>query len=711
MTTYDTLQVDIGNAPNDDQGDPLRTAFDKINQRFAELRVFLNNRGDWAPNTAYTANPNRDWVIVGGVGYLATSNHTSGATFAADLAAGKWVEADALLAIAEVDELRADLASTAAGKGAALVAFKQAGAGAVDRESMDKMREAVSPEDFDSLQSAIDAMHLIGGGTVRCSPGKTYTLTVAPIVRDRVTLDLNGATLRLTLTGTGGYDYGVRVRSYACVINGTITVESSGTVGSQGGIHAPINIGPMYGDGGTVASPSADEGVTGWTLRNLKLSTNRLGKMAIQIIGGANNGVIENVEVPDSAVMYGAVHLDWGFVGPLSVGNIAAARAAFDAGTMYTTHPNNILIRNIKVGALSVAKGGQDVGSHIVRLSGVYNIRVENVKAKQCTYAGVRVTAGDVGFEFAPAAIKPLRMKGIVIDGVAIENTTDSWLVYADSYADNIASTAGYTPLIDPLHETDLEIRHVVGKGSGAGGVTAGLEVRQIRGGRFTDIDASGYQYGCLVEEKTFGAQIHGRFHGNRGHGIYIHHGTYKPEDVTVLPGTESLGNGTDGGFGNVGGVVIQGSVRCRVDGALLGNRSAANETTQTWGVRVADTSAVDVEIENCHVHSVKTGGVAYSMLTATDYGVLRLFRNNTAASTVVNKYGGVNIIPINRFMTSDGREVVHYTASRLPLSGDATPSGGTWAQGDTIFHSDPTGANTGSRCLTSGTPGTWGVF
>lgn len=122
MATYDDLNVDIGNAPNDDQGDPLRTAFDKINQRFAELRVFLNNRGDWAPNTAYTADPNRDWVIVDGVGYLATSNHTSGATFAADLADGKWVEADALLAIAEVDTLRDDLASSATGKGAELVA-------------------------------------------------------------------------------------------------------------------------------------------------------------------------------------------------------------------------------------------------------------------------------------------------------------------------------------------------------------------------------------------------------------------------------------------------------------------------------------------------------------------------------------------------------------------------------------------------------------
>lgn len=383
--------------------------------------------------------------------------------------------------------------------------FVQAGTGAVARTAQAKMREWISPEDKGALgdnstndaaafQQAIDDAAAAGGGTVRCSAGKTYKLNSAPIVKDRVTLDLNGATLRLTLTGTGGYDYGVRLRNYAALVNGTITVESSGTVGSQGGIHAPINIGPMYGDGGTVASPSPDEGVTGWVLRNLKLSTNRTGKVAIQVIGGANNGIIENVEVPDSAVMYGAVHLDWGFLGSISSSNIANSRTNFDAGTAYTTHPNNIKISNLKVGSLSAAKGGVDVGSHVVRLSGVYNVRVENVRAKQCTYAAVRVTAGDVGFEFAPVTIKPLRMKGIVIDGVAVENTTDSWLIYADSYADNVAGAGGYTPLIDPLHETDLEVRHVTGKGSGGASVTAGLDIRQLRGGRFADIDASGYQ-------------------------------------------------------------------------------------------------------------------------------------------------------------------------------------------------------------------------
>jgi hypothetical protein len=201
MATYDTLQVDIGNAPNDNQGDPLRQAFDKINQRFQELRIFVSNRGDWMPNTAYTADPNRDWVIVDGVGYLATINHVSGATFAADLAAGKWVDADSVNALvaaqdaqADVDALRADLASTTSGNGAELVGFKQAGTGAVDRTALSKMRERVSVFDFmtpaqiadvqsgagemnvtAAIQAAIDAVHTSGGGEVFMPEG-TYSV-------------------------------------------------------------------------------------------------------------------------------------------------------------------------------------------------------------------------------------------------------------------------------------------------------------------------------------------------------------------------------------------------------------------------------------------------------------------------------------------------------------------------------------------------------
>lgn len=214
MSTYDTLMVDIGNAPNDDQGDPLRTAFDKINQRFAELRIFVNNRGDWQPNTAYTADPNRDWVIVAGVGYLATSNHTSGATFAADLAAGKWVEADAVNALnaaqdaqADVDALRADLASTASGKGAELVGFSYAqnyavgtlGWSARQAYGIDITQAPYSadPTGLADAGPAIAAAAAAFPGVPLCAPAGTYRIATKPNLKTSAYDGVFGAGFKL----------------------------------------------------------------------------------------------------------------------------------------------------------------------------------------------------------------------------------------------------------------------------------------------------------------------------------------------------------------------------------------------------------------------------------------------------------------------------------------------------------------------------------
>lgn len=565
-----------------------------------------------------------------------------------------------------------------------------------------------STDDYTAIQACLDAANAQGGGAV-LGGGKTYRVTSPLVIPDDVTFDLQGGKILSALSGSN--DYGVRLRNRSNLCNGEIEVSSTGSPGSQAGIHAPILIGPLYGSGGTVASPATDEGVSCWSVKNMKVWTNRDGKVGIQINGGANNGLIDGIECPDSTAMFGVVHMDWGALGTVDSSDITATRANFDGGTAYTTHPHNIVVRNVKAGSLSRTKSGVDTGSHVVRISGCYNIRVENVRAKQCTYAGVRVTAGDVGFEFAPSAIKPLRMKNIVIDGVAIENTTDSWAVYADSYADNVAGATSYTSLIDPLHETNLIVNNVVAKGSAGASVTAGLDIRQIRGGKFTNFDLQGYQYGCLVDELVYGVQIHGRFHNNRGHGIYIHHGTNKPQDVEVLPGTHCYQNGTDAGFSNPAGINIDGSIRCYVNGALLGHRTSASETTQLRGLRV-DSNATDVRIENCHVFNVDTGGVGYSLLTSTDYNIIKLFRNNTADSGITTKISGLNILPVSQELGPDGTVRGVYVATEASLTSDTTPTAGTWVQGDRIYYTDPDASDfVGTVCTAAGSPGTWKRF
>lgn len=84
--------INTGTAANAGNGDPLRAAFIAINQKFTELSLYP--RGAWAASTAYTVTPRREWVTSSGTAYVATVNHTSGNSFATDLAAGKWLALD-----------------------------------------------------------------------------------------------------------------------------------------------------------------------------------------------------------------------------------------------------------------------------------------------------------------------------------------------------------------------------------------------------------------------------------------------------------------------------------------------------------------------------------------------------------------------------------------------------------------------------------------
>lgn len=134
-------------------------------------------RGNWAPGVIYQP---KDVVMHDGASYLAATEHTAGADFDADLAAGKWL----LLSFAnDGGTLRVDLASLAPGNGASLVqydadetvrdrldalasdagaslvGFKQAASGAVERSVQSKLRDRISLLDFipESEHAAIRA--------------------------------------------------------------------------------------------------------------------------------------------------------------------------------------------------------------------------------------------------------------------------------------------------------------------------------------------------------------------------------------------------------------------------------------------------------------------------------------------------------------------------------------------------------------------------
>lgn len=705
-------------------------------------------KGAWVTATAYVLG---DVVTSSGTAYRCILAHTSAAALATDLAASKWIvhytatstvdTMTALKAAGNTYGAMVMLGYNSAGDGGAGI-FRWDSASAAADNGGTIIQPAALPatgrwirvgwsdltphhwgaygdnatNDATALQSAIDYLSSVGGGTLTCLPGKTYKLNTAPIVKDRVILDLNGATLRCTLTATGGADYGPRVRNYAGLINGTINIVSSGVIGSQAGLHAAVNVGPLASDGGTVASPSADEGVTGWQIRNLTLSTDRDGKAVIQVMGGANNGIIENITVPDSATHFIVVAMDWGYLGTINPADIPTSRTSFNGGTAYTTHPNNIVVRNIKAGAQSRAKVGVDTGSHIVRLSAVYNITVENVRAKQCTYAGVRFTAGDCGFEFAQANIKPLAHRGVVFSNVKVENTTDSWLAYCDCYADNVqAAVTGvaYAPLLDPICETDLLLHRVSGVGSGGGSVTDGIRFEYIRGGEARDCSATGYSNGGIFEDSSFQVKfVGGSYYKNRNAGIFGHHAN-TPTDGLIERVT-TYQNGQDAGSSTPFGIYLNKTARFKVIGCIFGHVTPASEVTQTRALRV-ENNTTNLTVRDNYVRSAKAGGLSvYSFGSGSDFLILDVFANNSAVSSLTGTalYGGSQILPNAMEMGTDGLTRRVFRAKRVDLSSGTTPASGTWALGDTIFYSDPVASDyAGTTCVAAGSPGTWKRF
>jgi hypothetical protein len=621
--------------------------------------------------------------------------------------------------------LRTDLASSVStSEGARLIATRQTIASAAARSVFSKLNQIFFVEDcgavgdnvtddYLAIQATIDGVSALGGGTVALSPGKTYRTTREVIVKDSVMLEGSGARLRATLSSVAAQnDCGIRWRTNSIIQNLEVTVESSGSPGSQTMAHCAAAAGPISSAGGTVASPSIDHSTTNFIGRNLKLSTDKAaGSVAVQINGGVSNGIIENVEVPASAVMFGAFTADWDYVGTLNSSDIPTARIAFDAGLMYTLHPKNVVARNWKVGALTRAKAGIDTGSRLTRLSGTINCRAENFFGDKTTYASVQFTVGDTGNEFAPAVMKPFVGKGNRFVDIRCLDCTDGYNVLADSWADNVdtAISGGYVARTEPIVEVDVEFVRCQGKGSGGASAVDGCRFDHIRGGKLIDCNSEGFDNGVLFDAYCFSSTVNGgNFSRNRSHGVKFHHATQKPEDC-VLTGDPILEQNGQA-VANCAGFWIEGSKRAVVRNVhRVGHRTPASETTQFYGGRIAATTAEDFTVDDVHVRSAKAGGIGLSVLSGTDYGFARLIRQISYDASVSTKYAGLNVIPVAFETGPDGITRHQFIASKASLTADRTPTSGAWTAGDWIrFIDGAAGSNPGTACTATGSPGTW---
>lgn len=575
--------------------------------------------------------------------------------------------------------------------------------------------------DLDKWQAAIDAMaSLENGGTVKLQRNKVYNTSGLPVMKSKVKLDLNGATINATL-GSGNV-YGLRIPgNFIEVCNGTINVISTGSPSSQYIFHAPIGVGVHNNSGDTVASPDPANFVQFAHIHDLTLSSTRAGGPVIQGMGGAHI-LIERIKIPDGA-SHSGIHFDWGNVGPVDTNSdplrILNTRTSYDSNLVYTTHPNNITIRNICAGKLTHAN------SQLVRLSSCFNVTVENAHVDEIGFSAFCYVGGDLGSEFArdgrvahgginetPMAHRAIRVRNLTAGKCNYHG------IFIDTFGDNIAkaiSSGPYTPLRDPYYLGEVTIENCVVSGSNLSSVGNGLHVQDTGGGvKFVDCIATGFSMGAYCDTDisvatgvTRGVAFDRCFiYGNRTHGVATRNLGTRMSDIAI---TRSViyGNGTDTGAGNAAGIRFFGGTRLRANENILGTDA---ESIQYYGIQ-SDSSATSVEVVGNYVKGVKSGGIAYVAGSSTDYSVYKLFRDNGATPSI-NFMAGCNVLPVKQHTTLDGRVVREFVGAKASLTGDTTPSAGAWVKGDAIIFDDPVaGGKKGSVCTTAGSPGTWKQF
>lgn len=396
----------------------------------------------------------------------------------------------------------------------------------------------------DDLQARLDRVARQGGGTLKLGPKAIVTLDRGIVIPERVALDLNGSALVFSLRE--GNDVGVRLRSHSSIRNGTVRVRSLGNPGIQTSIHAPILVGELYGAGGTPAAPSSFNEPADWTISGVTVSSDKSvrddagifqGAAGIAVMAGAHKGIIENVTVPDSAVMAGGIHLDWGTVGDISSAKIPDSANLFRAGLGYTTHPHDIVIRNVRIGRLTrAARAG--AGSFGIRLSGVDHVTIDNVEITEVTEAAFLSTAGDLGYEFARPADKKRAYRGIRVSNFLVHRAEGAYLLRTDSYADNVerAAAKGYKPMLPPIGFTDIAISNFSGRAGTKRAPAFGVRVDHQRGGLFTDVSAIGFRRGFYIDEQVYDLElVRPVAEGSVEAGISVEHPYRPPGNIVVV--------------------------------------------------------------------------------------------------------------------------------------------------------------------------------
>lgn len=511
------------------------------------------------------------------------------------------------------------------------------------------IRSNGATDDTDAWNAAIEAMEHStnpNGRTIFNEPGQPSIITGGVVIRPGVTVDLRGGSFDAQFNG--GVDPGVHMMSRSGLRGGTVSVTSTAPGGTQSAVHAPIFLGVLQGNSGPANAISEYATVNGARVENVRLLSTRSGGIAIVIFGDVYSCEFDGITIPDSALMAGAVTLDWNLHGETvydgdTVQGIWSDddrqqlnKDAYDAWLLddttgaYTVHPHCNRFRNFVIGSLTKAYTGSiDTGSFAARVSGGYGNVFENFHVDLTTEGSIIHHAGDLGFEFARPEDLHEALRGNRFRNFTIRSAYRGYAIKHDSFADNIddatttnqrlddgtLSGSSYTPVYPAMYKTDAiyeNIRAYTGEGDNA---LQGVLAQNATGGTFID---------CVMR----GFTNNWRFDNAHDIDVVRLSSRYAREHGIKVEGASSYLRFTDTKEAEYSGQKAANTY----DEINIGASSFVDITRGTFG---ADTNAPS---QRSCIRSGNSGdGVTYLSL----HGPIRLMSNGAASAAL--KIGGAN--------------------------------------------------------------------
>ncbi|MGR4929284.1 right-handed parallel beta-helix repeat-containing protein [Bradyrhizobium sp. CAR08] len=579
-------------------------------------------------------------------------------------------------------------------------------------------------DDRAAVQDAIDFVSaMTAGGTVEGVSGDTYRIVINSGVTDKglilksgVNLIGSGAKLRLECDGQV---YGIRPLSNTKIIGWdiktSVSTGLSATLGAEQSIwHAPISMGAAYGNCGTVASVSPYAIARGIEVAWNTVDSARNNGQGTLIIGygGISNVHVHHNTIPDNSTISIAIGFDWAFVGTLSSADIAGSKTSYNNGTAYGIYPHDLVIEHNIIGKMTMAPYAGPFGSHGIRLSGIYNTRVVGNDIAETTFAGIFVTGGDLSFEFAPATIRYMAMKNIVIEGNALHQCNTWYGIYYEAYPDNVYRAVNdpansqypYSPIgtVDGYPADTRMVGNAL-VASGGGYLGEGIYVQFSKGGLVADNYVQGFKTGIRAGQGAADTVIERNqvTLANEAGILLSDSSSPSPTGVTVRNNRTSRNCASGGTQGNIS---VDYAVRAYVINNLIGS---GDEDNSSIGLSVTANAAATSVIGN-RVKQVKTGGIAYKIASSSVTTALYVFRDNEYDGSDTY-FSGADIIPVYRFGLNGSAQNGHYVANRTPGISSARPAFGSYVTNDIV---DINGAASTESvrilCTAGGSPGTW---